>query len=190
MYSNTSNKIRRTAHSNLLLLFRRKVNRSKWQWFNPALGFGHTYQANQECTFCNYYVSLCSHSNNTNSLNPTSNCNCHTCSWGYEYKLLCIIVKELSTYIHLLYSFNTLYMKPSEWLWQCIVSWNSNTFGSKVYPPIMCIAFQGYISDVSLLGPLIPPTQSDTLLANEIRLTHKTIFISYRIISLAITTTE
>ena len=26
---------------------------------------------------------------------------------------LCIIVKELSTYIHLLYSDNTLYMKPS-----------------------------------------------------------------------------
>ena len=27
-----------------------------------------------------YYVSLCSHSNNTSSLNSTSNC--HTCSWS------------------------------------------------------------------------------------------------------------
>ena len=55
-------------------------------------------------------------------------------------------------------------MKPSEWLWQYIVGWNSNTSGSKVYPPIMCITFPGYISVVSLffgnaslLFPLIRP---------------------------------
>ena len=65
------------------------------------------------------------------------------------------------------YSDNTLYMKPCESLWHCIVGWNSNTFGSKVYPPIMCITFPGYISNVScfqgnisdvfLLFPLIRP---------------------------------
>ena len=63
----------------------------------------------------NYYVSLCSHSNNTSSLNPTSKC--HTCSQGYKYNLLMhyiIIVRELSAHIYLLYSDNTLYKKPSE----------------------------------------------------------------------------
>ena len=35
---------------------------------------------------CKYYVSLCSHSNNTSSFNPTSNC--HICLQGYKYKLL------------------------------------------------------------------------------------------------------
>ena len=70
--------------------------------------------------------------------------------------------------------YNTLYMKPSKWLWQCIMGWNSSTFGSKVYPPIMCITFLGYISvvPVSLFPGIhfscIPvwlfdlPTQSDT----------------------------
>ena len=33
-----------------------------------------------------YYASLCSHSNNTSSMNPTSKC--HTCSQGYKYKWL------------------------------------------------------------------------------------------------------
>ena len=37
------------------------------------------------------------------------------------------MVKELSTNIHLLYSGNTLYIKPDEWLWHYIVDWNSNT---------------------------------------------------------------
>ena len=58
-------------------------------------------------------------------------------------------------------------------LWHCIVGWISNTFGSKVYPPIMCITFPGYISVASLFSgidiscipalPFDPPTQSDTL---------------------------
>ena len=47
-------------------------------------GFGHTYQANHKWPCYKYYVSLCSHSNNTSSLNPTSKC--HTCSQGYKYK--------------------------------------------------------------------------------------------------------
>ena len=46
----------------------------------------HTYQANHKWPCYNYYVSLCSHSNNTSGLNPTSKC--HTCSQGYKYKLL------------------------------------------------------------------------------------------------------
>ena len=50
------------------------------------LGFGHTHQANDEWPCYKYYVSLCSHSNNISSFNPTSNC--HTCSQGYKYKLL------------------------------------------------------------------------------------------------------
>ena len=71
-----------------------------------------TYQANHEWPCYNYYVSLCSHSNNTSSLNTTSKY--HACSQGYKYKLLMPIVKELSAYIYLLYSGNTLYKKPSE----------------------------------------------------------------------------
>ena len=63
-------------------------------------------------------------------------------------------------------------MKPNEQLWHYIVGWNSNTFGSKVYPPIMCITFPGYISVVSLFSGIHfscilaltfdLPTQSDT----------------------------
>ena len=49
-------------------------------------GFGHTYQANPSWPCYNHYVSLCSHSNNTSSMNPTSKC--HTCSQGYKYKWL------------------------------------------------------------------------------------------------------
>ena len=51
-----------------------------------ASGFGHTYQANHEWPSYYYYVSLCSYSNNTSTLNPTSKC--HTCSQGLKYKLL------------------------------------------------------------------------------------------------------
>ena len=46
----------------------------------------YTYQANHEWPCYNYYVSLCSHSNNTSSMNPTSKC--HACSQGYKYKWL------------------------------------------------------------------------------------------------------
>ena len=56
-------------------------------------------------------ISLCSHGNNTSSFNLISNC--HTRLQGYKYKLLMpYIVNELSAYIHLIYSGNTLYMKP------------------------------------------------------------------------------
>ena len=70
-----------------------------WPW-------GHTYQANYEWPCYKYYVSICSHNNNTSSFNPTNNC--HPCSQGYKYKLLCLIVKEFSAFIHLPYSGNTL----------------------------------------------------------------------------------
>ena len=90
-----------------------------------------------------YCVSFCFHSNNTSSFKPIGNC--HTCLQGYKYKLLMPMIKELSACIYLLYSGNTLYMKPCELLWHCIVGCNSNTFGSKSYPPIMCITFPGYI---------------------------------------------
>ena len=64
------------------------------------------------------------------------------CAWGYKYKLLMhysYVVKELSTYIQLLYSFV---------LWVRIAT----TFGSKDYPLIMCIIFQVYISAASLFS--------------------------------------
>ena len=48
--------------------------------------FGHTYQANHEWPCYKYYLSLCSHSNNTSSMNLTSKC--HTCSQGYKYNWL------------------------------------------------------------------------------------------------------
>ena len=62
--------------------------------------------------------------------------------------------------------------------WHCIVVWNSNTFWSKVYPPIMCIISWDTFCCIPLFRDifklytcfsLYPPTQSGTYVVSIIK---------------------
>ena len=75
---------------------------------------GHTNQANHEWPCYNYYVSYHFVIIVTTPVVLIPQVIVTLVCKVISTNCLCIIVKELSTYIHLLYSGNTLYMKPSE----------------------------------------------------------------------------